>query len=97
MADRSWLTCLLPAGTHYEWTKRLAGIRYASLTHPSQRSPSYHVLGVLLFLQLALSAGGQQVTAQPCVAVLCESLRGCMLGWWCCQSCQAPCSTVKKP
>jgi hypothetical protein len=44
-------------GTHHQWAKRLAGVGYASMSHPSQRAPSYQVLGVLLSLQLAISAG----------------------------------------
>jgi peroxin-10 len=49
-------------GTYYEWTKRLLGVRYTSISASREPRASYRVLGLMLLVQLAISAGQQ---AQP--------------------------------
>ena len=53
----------------------LAGVRYIFIGKAFERRPSYHVLGVLLFLQLAATTGSwtlsllaEQLTSEPAAA-----------------------------
>lgn len=54
-------------GTYYEWAKRLLGIRYTSISASKEQRASYKVLGMMLLVQLAISAVQQ---AQPQLAAL---------------------------
>ncbi|CAL8460771.1 g302 [Coccomyxa elongata] len=44
-------------GVYYHWAKRATGTRYIFVGKLYERRPSYHLLGVLLFVQLGISAG----------------------------------------
>ncbi|CAK0746013.1 hypothetical protein CVIRNUC_001661 [Coccomyxa viridis] len=44
-------------GVYYHWAKRATGTRYLFVGKLYERRPSYHLLGVLLFVQLGISAG----------------------------------------
>lgn len=46
-------------GRYYEWTKRLAGITYSSISANKEQRASYRVLGYMLVAQLAISAAMQ--------------------------------------
>ncbi|KAK9786583.1 hypothetical protein WJX73_010336 [Symbiochloris irregularis] len=54
-------------GLYYVWPKRVAGVRYIFIGKLFERRPSYHVLGMLLFAQIAASVslqGLQQLASQ---------------------------------
>eukprot|EP00871_Galdieria_phlegrea_P003270 jgi/Galph1/3944/GphlegSOOS_G2580.1 len=40
---------------YYEWAKRVAGIRYMRVSRSRYQLPSYHILGILLLIQLGIS------------------------------------------
>ncbi|KAK9820622.1 hypothetical protein WJX72_012437 [[Myrmecia] bisecta] len=43
-------------GVYYHWAKRSAGVRYIFIGKLFERRPSYYLLGLLLFLQLAITS-----------------------------------------
>mmetsp|Transcript_324 Transcript_324/g.934 ORF Transcript_324/g.934 Transcript_324/m.934 type:complete len:357 (-) Transcript_324:349-1419(-) len=44
-------------GVYYQWPKRLTGIKYAFIGKTFEQRANYRVLGTLLFMQLAVTAG----------------------------------------
>ncbi|KAF8059190.1 PEX10 [Scenedesmus sp. PABB004] len=55
-AGRVHLAAFYLRGTYYEWSKRLAGVTYSSVSASREQRASYRVLGWLLAAQLAISA-----------------------------------------
>jgi peroxin-10 len=59
-------------GAYYEWTKRLLGVTYTSITASKEQRASYRVLGLMLVAQLVISAAMQ---AQPQLEALQHRVR----------------------
>jgi peroxin-10 len=55
-ATRLHLALFYFYGVYYHWHKRAAGVRYEFIGRLFEHRPSYHVLGLLLFVQLAISS-----------------------------------------
>jgi hypothetical protein len=62
LLSRLHLAAFYLNGTYYEWTKRLLGVRYTSISASREPRASYRVLGLMLLVQLGISAAQQ---AQP--------------------------------
>lgn len=73
LVGRLHLAAFYLHGTYYEWTKRLMGITYTSISASKEQRASYRVLGYMLVLQLAISAGMQ---AKPQLMALRQNMSG---------------------
>jgi peroxin-10 len=62
LLSRLHLAAFYLNGTYYEWTKRLLGVSYTSISASREPRASYRVLGLMLLVQLGISAAQQ---AQP--------------------------------
>eukprot|EP00775_Hariotina_reticulata_P008753 gene8752-biopygen10610 len=59
-------------GAYYDWTKRLLGVTYTSISANKEQRASYRVLGLMLVAQLVISAAMQ---AQPQLEALQHRVR----------------------
>eukprot|EP00884_Botryococcus_braunii_P002756 jgi/Botrbrau1/12481/Bobra.0169s0028.1 len=61
-AARLHLALFYYYGIYYALSKRVTGVRYIFIGKLLEQRPSYHVLGLLLFIQLAVSGGSWAVS-----------------------------------
>lgn len=66
-------------GLFYHMAKRFTGVRYIFGGRLMERRPSYSILGILLFVQLSLSAGVLHVCQVPDTFSCAISMAACLL------------------